>query len=431
MSRNAPPELLIFEPDPRGHAFEWLQHLVHHAALDRSPIRLSLSVPRPLAERIGEWMTEAGFDNAELRPLSAREYELCTHRRLIVSGFARWWTMRKHLSRSRAPQGLFLGIDHLSLPLAFGLRFAGRKVSGILFRPSVHYETDGPARKSLGEHLRDIRKDILYRLMFRNPSVKAVFSLDPYFPDYGVKRYKRGNKIKPLPDPAFPHRHQPSATSRNPFPPDRTSFLLFGVLTERKGILVLLEALKSLKREMASRTAILIAGAIDPEIRPAVAELEATLRRANPELWLQIDDRHLATGELSFFTQICDVVLAPYQRFVGSSGVLLWAAGAGKPVITQGYGLLGKFARDFHLGTTCETTNPEGLAAAIEGVVHSGAEGLCDPCGIARFLTGRTPTAFSSRLFDTILAGGKAEPTLRADGPADCTAIHWSRSGLS
>lgn len=429
MKQDALPELLIFEPDPRGHAFEWLQHLVHHAALDRSPIRLSLAVPRPLAERIGEWMAETGLHNAELRPLSDREYALCMHRRLVVSGFARWWTMRRHLARSRAPQGLFLGIDHLSLPLAAGLRFGGRKVSGILFRPSVHYETDGPRRKSLGEHLRDIRKDILYRLMFRNAAVKAVFSLDPYFPDYGVKHYKRGHKIQPLPDPAFPRRQEQQATGlRNPFPPGRTSFLLFGVLTERKGILVLLDALKSLRPEIAERTAVLIAGAVDPAIRAAVTELQTTIGRMNPGLWLHIDDRHLATDELAFFTRSCDVVLAPYQRFVGSSGVLLWAASAGKPVITQGYGLLGKFARDFHLGTTCETTSPAGLSAAIEGVVLSGAEGLCDPCGIARFLTGRTPEAFSSRLFGTIFAGGNAAS---ADGSVESRALHWSRPGLS
>src|SRR5207237_3091484 len=89
---------------------------------------------------------------------------LCTLRLLSVSAFARWWTMRRHLRRSGAQQGFFLMLDLLSLPLALGLGAGGKRVSGILFRPSVHYGTIGPYKPSRGERLRDGRKALLYRL---------------------------------------------------------------------------------------------------------------------------------------------------------------------------------------------------------------------------------------------------------------------------
>ncbi|GMV62041.1 MAG: hypothetical protein AMXMBFR74_12100 [Parvibaculum sp.] len=424
-----PPELLILEPDARGHAFEWLQHIVEYSATDRHPARLALAVPAPLAEKLSAWMKTRNLHNAELHPLSPRESELCMHRRLAVSGLARWWTMRRHLAESGAPQGLFLGMDHLSLPLALGLGFGGRKVSGILFRPSVHYQADNPGRLSLRERLRDLRKDLLYRLMFRNRAVKAVFSLDPYFPSYSIRRYVSGDKTKPLSDPAHPRDEgSAAASSPSPFPAGRTSFLLFGVLTERKGVLVLLEALRALDENASRRTAILIAGEIAPEIRTAVKELQDEVQRNNPELWLEVEDRHLSTEEISAFTRHCDVVLAPYQRFVGSSGILLWAAGAGKPVLTQGYGLLGKLAHDYRLGTTCETTSPSELAFAIEAAVSAGPETLCDPCGIARFLTGRTPRTFSSQLFNGMFHGPAPVPKPERVTQGDASAMNWSRS---
>ncbi len=53
----------------------------------------------------------------------------------------------------------------------------------------------------------------------------------------------------------------------------------------------------------------------------------------------------------------CDVVLIPYQRHVGSSGLLIWAASAGKPVITQDFGLIGALTRAYKLGQTVDTKN--------------------------------------------------------------------------
>src|SRR3546814_9557044 len=128
---------------------------------------------------------------------------MCTHRRLAVSGFARWWTMRRQLAASGARHGLFLEFDHLSLPLALRLPLGpGRTVSGILFRPSVHYDRVGTA--TVAERLRDLRKAGLYRSMLRHPAVRQVHTLDDGFPGFARSRYRGGDKVTALVDPAFP-----------------------------------------------------------------------------------------------------------------------------------------------------------------------------------------------------------------------------------
>ena len=49
-------------------------------------------------------------------------------------------------------------------------------------------------------------------------------------------------------------------------PPGRVGLLLFGYLTERKGPLAVLDALRLLPTHIGSRTALLLAGRIDPTI---------------------------------------------------------------------------------------------------------------------------------------------------------------------
>jgi hypothetical protein len=203
--------LLIFEPASRGHPREWLVHLLRYAANQRLPVQITLAVPAELAARLKEWECRLPPGRLQFQALSERERRLCMHRNLSVSGMARWWTMRRHMRRARATRGLALGIDHLSLPLALGLGFSGAKVTGILFRPSTHYPHLFHEKQRLSECVRNLRKQMLYRLMLINPALAEVLSLDPYFLHHtgGVS----SPKLRALPDPV----PQPDLT-----PPDLT-----------------------------------------------------------------------------------------------------------------------------------------------------------------------------------------------------------------
>ncbi|MDX9862884.1 MAG: hypothetical protein RBS99_18395, partial [Rhodospirillales bacterium] len=273
------PHLLIFEPDPRGHTCEWIEHILAAAQTWPEPPILSLVVAADLAALLGGAVARSPAGQVRVLPLSTREQALCTHRRLAVSAFARWWLMRRHLRQSGASSGVFLEFDHLSLPLGFGLPTV-RPVSGILFRPSVHYGTFGTARPSLKERLRDWRKDVLYRLMLANPALRSVLSLDPHFPDFARHRYRHAHKVIALPDPVFPV----IAVAPSPPPPfmvdiptNRLLFVLFGELTERKGVMRLIEALAILPADAAERIAVIVAGRLDGGLRPSVQQASRRL----------------------------------------------------------------------------------------------------------------------------------------------------------
>jgi glycosyltransferase involved in cell wall biosynthesis len=412
---EAAPHILFFEPDPHGHTREWIEHLCHFAEKERPGWRITFAVAPELARNIPPG------ERFAVVPLDARKSRLCLSASLPLSGFSRWWVLREHLKKSGADHGLVLCLDHLSLPLALGFGFAGASASGVLFRPSTHYrELDPSMSPTLKERIRDLRKRILYGLMLRNRALRKVLSLDPYFPSHAIRVFARGDKVEPLADPAFP---LPAGRDDNDGPrEDRTSFLLFGALAARKGILVLLAALREMDAGAACGAAVVIAGRVDPAIRASVEDAVARLRRDQPALHLTFDDRRLPSDELAGLVRRCDVVLAPYQRFVGSSGVLLWAANARKPVITQSYGLVGKLCRENGLGLAVDTSKPRMLADAIEAAV-AGIAGNSGAQGMANFVANRTPRHFAATLFDAALA--HTEPSHRRE----CTVSSSPHTG--
>lgn len=337
---------------------------------------------------------------AQLLTLDPGEQRRCRSSNLLVSAFGRWWAMRRYLRLSGASRGLFLGFDHLTLPYALGLGAAGRRVSGILFRPTAHYASLGCEKPSPRERLRDLRKDLLLRLALRNRAVETVFSLDPYFPPFAARRYGAGRKVLPLGDPSAPlgtPTEQEWALARQ-IPEGRISFLLFGEITERKGVLPFLEALTLLPPRIAAQTAVTLAGRIDHGVAAQVDELLQRIHQRQPALWLNLADRWITEGEVAALLQASNVVMAPYQRFVGSSGVLLWAARAGRPVICQNYGLLGRLTEGYGLGITVDSCNPNALAAAIVKTVEGGAPRLGFPDWVSEFLDCRTPETFAAVL---------------------------------
>jgi glycosyltransferase involved in cell wall biosynthesis len=408
MATSSVPHLLILEPDSRGHVREWISYLVaaaHKAGPDA--LRLSLAVPPRLAEELERTLPPVRHCNVRAMALTPREVAACMHRRLWISGMARWWIMRRLMARAAATHGLFLALDHLSLPLALGLGAGHRPLSGILFRPSVHYQHINAHPPSLRERLRELRKVVLYRLMLRNPAVGAVLSLDPYFADFAAHHYPRASKVTTIPDPVC-LAPDPAADERRlatRVPNERKLFLLFGELTARKGVLVLLEALQRVPPELACQIAVVVAGPLDPPIRDAVRSTVAHIHRLRPDLWLHLEDRRLASGEIVALLERSQVVLAPYQRFIGSSGIILWAAQARRPVLCQDYGLVGRLTRDFGLGMALDTTDAAALAQALGAVARDTAAIKFDTRGMERLCNERKPERFAQIVIEGALCG--------------------------
>jgi glycosyltransferase involved in cell wall biosynthesis len=396
--------LLVLEPEAAGHPLEWLQHLIDHLRETRPDAIVTFVVADELFAAVVRAIGHDGSGRLRVMVLEPHEVAHCRHRNLAVSGFARWRVMRRYLRRTAADAGHFMGLDHLSLPLALGLGAGGRRLTGILFRPSVHYREISAYRPSWGERLRDARKAVLYRLMLCNPALARALSLDPYFASYARARYRGGRKVIALPDPVC---RPPAASAPSETPSNRFHLLMFGALTARKGVMQSLGALERVSDSVAARLTVVVAGRVEPALERPFAESIARLGR-RPDLQFHAEQRWLDTDEIAALVAWSDAVLAPYQRFVGSSGVMLWAAAAGKPLVTQDFGLLGRLVTDHRLGLAVDCTDPGKLAAAIETLVEHGPAPYFDAARATAFAAERTPRHFAATILAAHGIGGAA-----------------------
>jgi glycosyltransferase involved in cell wall biosynthesis len=290
-------------------------------------------------------------------------------------------------------------LDHAQLALATGLRFPFPvRISGILFHPTLHYQSHGsidPRRL-----LQGLRKRLLLRSVARNPHLDTVFTLDPT----AVPSLRAlGLDAVALPDPVVQDGFEGGTAQqmREQFDlaPDRNLLLLFGSLTARKGVSQTLEALALLEPAEAQRIALLMAGPLEPALLPLVEKLVAKARSRGIQVALH--NAYIENGAVQSFMGAADLILVPYQRHFGSSAVLIRAALAGRPVVSQEYGLMGENVRTHRLGQAVDTGRPPAIAAAISMFLREPGVGF-DPEVARSFARANTPELFCRTIIDRV-----------------------------
>jgi glycosyltransferase involved in cell wall biosynthesis len=148
-------------------------------------------------------------------------------------------------------------------------------------------------------------------------------------------------------------------------PTDRELFLFFGEIRGPKGLWRLLDSLRVLRAEQEARICLAIVGQAEPVVEQRLAS-ELKVIGASTQLMILRRAAYVDDTELFEWFTAADVVIAPYVRHAGTSGILLLAAAYRKPLITQAYGAMGKLVREHSLGLSIDTNNPEELSGAIE-----------------------------------------------------------------
>jgi glycosyltransferase involved in cell wall biosynthesis len=146
-------------------------------------------------------------------------------------------------------------------------------------------------------------------------------------------------------------------------------------LDGRKGIYQLLDAL-SLLESNCQEICLLLVGGTHPIEQERIKNKVETIRRTLP-IHIVSHCNFVPESDVTAYFQLADLVLAPYQRHVGMSGILLLAAAAGKPVLSSDYGLMGELVRRYSLGLTIDSMIPQEIAKGIDRCLQS-PENLCD-----------------------------------------------------
>jgi glycosyltransferase involved in cell wall biosynthesis len=396
-------KIMLFDLSIRGHHPSYIQHLIKYWQDKQLSGQLDIVVsPKFFKEHAdvvalsSENVKFTAITNEEEVNLNSRKSKVTRNLR----NFKEWNIYTKYAESLQASHSLLMYFDTCGLPLAWGVK-SPCPFSGIYFRPTFHYNEFTGYQPSWKDRVQELRERFLLSRILGNKQLQTLFSLDPF----AVKHLNKFNshvKAVHLPDPVEMLKVseiQPSTIKENlGVEPGRQIFLLFGAITARKGIYQLLESLLLLPSEVSQKLCLLIVG--ESGIKDELEKLIANVCQVKP---IQIIRRYefIPDSEIQTYFKLTDFVLAPYQRHVGMSGILLLGAAAQKPVLSSNYGLMGEMVRRYQLGLTVDTTKPEEIASGLTHFLES-PQGLCNQIQMSLFAQENSVERFASVIFEHI-----------------------------
>lgn len=387
------PSLLLFDAEAGGHHPEYIHHLLTGLKARGHSGKVTLAVPQGMLDAHPEF---ASF-GAQAHPL--RLEPLPTKNPWSQSAH-QWDVLEKATEELPADRVLLLYADTLLPTLAKHRRLPGHpELATIHFRPPVREPGARPR-----ERIRDVVKRSHTRRVLAHPDLRAAFTLDPRALPFFEAHAKRAS-VHSLPDPVSPVLLSPEERERSRqanreawgVEPGRHLMILFGVLEARKGIFKVLEALRALPDAWASRLAVAFVGRVVDESQE---DFRKALSDTGPQTGAQLIAQLTSVRDERAVQEVlasADTILIPYQRHIGSSGVLIRAAALGIPVVCQDYGIIGEWTRLHRLGSPIDTTDATKLCQAIRERLEKKCA-LFDPETAATFYHDHSPVIFADKI---------------------------------
>lgn len=368
-----------------GHCTFWAHIILTRASQDPRITGLRLVASPTLLARLEPYLSNLPIETETIPPEQLTEM---TCGPLWRRGRAQWLAARHHARNGSVFLPFF---DHAVVAAALDpipIGQAGR-VSGVIFRPP---NSHGRA-VTTGVRLDAFRRWATYALAQRVTRA-AFFTLDEVFAEKNA--LGQGGAFVFLPDPA-PDMALLRGVRPRQRDDGRSVALIFGALTRRKGIFQILEAWHLLAPADRARLALRFVGRLDDVVRAEFLESLAAKRAAMPDATIELEDSFVPENALAAEVLGADIILAPYQNHIGSSGVMHWAVAAGKPLVTQNTGLIGYQVQRYQLGTTIDCSDPKQLSSAITAAASQATSAS------ATFAAEHTPDNFVSKILDALV----------------------------
>ncbi|MEM8832446.1 MAG: glycosyltransferase [Cyanobacteria bacterium P01_G01_bin.19] len=401
--------ILIFELSVGGHYPEYISYLVTYWCEQQlSGSLYVIVIPKFLEQHPDVVAIPANYrtNNVEFISLTPEEQAKLKPYRSGIDRQVRAWQefnlLDKYASSLQVDRAFIPYFDTRMLPLALG-KSLPCSFSGIYFRPSFHYPNFSGDRPSLKEKLQHLREKIILSGVLQHRNLETLYSLDPFAVE-PINCLGERQIAEPLPDPVKIHRSSTERTamkSKLGIENNRQVHLLFGDLNKRKGIDQVLAAVALLPRKLASQLCLLLVGSMSEE---NLLRLQKQIDRVCRSTPVQIvrHNQYIPEEDIQNYFEVADVILAPYQRHVGMSGILNRAAVAQKPVLSSDYGLMGEITRRYQLGLTVDSQSPQKIAKGLSKFLQESPDEQCNYQQMALFARQNSVAKFASKIFDNL-----------------------------
>lgn len=397
-------QIMLFDLAITGHHSVYIKYLIQHWQRQQLSGKLHVVVIPEFLTRHSDVVAIAA-SNIQFTAIAESEAaHLDQQKSLSARGFTEWKLFCQYARQLQVTQGVLMQFDIFQLPLMLQKR-SPCDISGIYFRPTFHYPEFAHYRPTRPELMRQWRQKLILALALRHPQFKQLFSLDP-FAVKSIARFSPQVAAIPLPDPVEKHDYADLAAAQLRqelgIEPGRKILLLFGEISQRKGIYPILAAVQALPTDVGRQICLLVAGPIEPTEQ---AVIQAALDRlaASPSVQLVTRIQYVKGREVQRYFAVADVILALYQRHVGMSSILVHAAAAEKPVLASNYGLLGELVQRHRLGLVVDSESHTAIEASISACLNQSPDQLCDQKEMAAFADHHTHEKFSTTIFSNLI----------------------------
>jgi glycosyltransferase involved in cell wall biosynthesis len=410
-TNNKHSRLMLFDLALGGHHGNYIRYLINYwcqqnlsGSLDIVVLPQFLEVHADVVAAIAQ----SRHPNIKLIPITEAEAKTLNSRQAglsrIVRNFQEWDLYCQYATSLQATQSLIMYLDTCEIPLSVG-RYSPCPFSGIYFRPTFHYRYFPGYEWSGKSKLQQVRERLTLSRILQHPKLKTLFCLDPLAIKH-IKQFSSQAKVVYLPDPVdidcIDNPNLKAIKTNLEIEPHRRIFLLFGALGGRKGIYKLLDAVALLPDELCQKLCLLLVGGTNAIEQ---AQIEAQVKTISQHKPVQIIGRYqfVPEAEVTAYFQLADLVLAPYQKHAGMSGILLLAAAAGKPVFSSNYGLMGEMVRRYQLGLTVDSSLPEAISQELTRCLLALPETLGDRLKMEDFVKQNSIDLYGSIIFECML----------------------------
>lgn len=365
--------VLVIEPDFSGHRWryaEWAAQACIGAGYQCVIVTASANATHPLAQRL---VAGNGTDATADLQISFVDPPADAGRPGLGSlSYVRFFRHFQHIYRTisreyHVVQVVVPYVDYFfyALPV-LGSPFGSTPWLGITMRATFHHHEAGV--RAPRRPLVNAVKGQLFRRAIRTSGLKTLLTIDPTLADWCAQSPASGAgpgaaPVRYLADPCpeaapldpWAAREQLGLAAYGQF------VLVYGAISERKGIFELVDALAA--RDDAPT--LVIAGAQDMDVRSPLLRALTQLTPAPVVM-----DRFIDTDTEQALFSACDIIWLGYKGHYGMSGVLVQAYRFGKPLIATADGLIGWFCRDGELGPVIDELTPDAINQALDTLLE-------------------------------------------------------------
>jgi len=364
-------QVLIFDPVISGHRFNYLRIIT--TALknaNHTAILLTLEAYKDAHKALELQKECEGYLKVEYLKLNKWQKNIYAGDKLYNKELINYLLVRNYLAQRKQYQNVdfifFPYVDSLARLLSFIKNpFFGIKWSGISMVPSFHYvrmKVQVPPVKFIK------LKAFIFINLLKNKYLSQLLTIDLPLEEYIGRYYpKLKHKIKYLPDPVEMHGKIDKDTARKNLgiSPDSGVILLYGSISERKGVLELLKAAQH--NNFPKHVKVIIAGVQTAEVKSKINSLP---KNGNDQVI--IINRFLTYEEEYALFKASDVVWCGYKNFYGMSAVLVHAAAMGRPVISSKEGVAAWLTERYQMGVAIDIKEEKEVIHAIEIIFNNG-----------------------------------------------------------